>query len=202
MARYTGPRNKRARRIGQDLGLKTNPKSLERRINTLPGTHGRKGKGKVSDFGIQLNEKQKAKAIYGILERQFKQYYIKASRNPQATGQVMLSLLERRLDNAVYRLGFAPTRRAARQLVTHGNVKVNGKKLSIPSFQVMTGQTISLTDTAVKIPYIKILLEDKDYKTPKWLTRKAIVGKVERDPLREDLTETINEQLIVEYYSR
>ena len=193
MARYTGPRNKRARRIGQDLGLKTNPKSLERRINTLPGTHGRKGKGKVSDFGIQLNEKQKAKAIYGILERQFKQYYIKASRNPQATGQVMLSLLERRLDNAVYRLGFAPTRRAARQLVTHGNVKVNGKKLSIPSFQVMTGQTISLTDTAVKIPYIKILLEDKDYKTPKWLTRKAIVGKVERDPLREDLTETINE---------
>ena len=201
MARYTGPRNKRARRIGQDLGLKTNPKSLERRINTLPGTHGRKGKGKVSDFGIQLNEKQKAKAIYGILERQFKQYYIKASRNPQATGQVMLSLLERRLDNAVYRLGFAPTRRAARQLVTHGNVKVDGKKVDIASYQTKPGQTISIAEKAQKFIFVSPNLTDKVVPS-KWLSRTATEGKIDRLPTREEIGSDIKENLIIEFYSR
>lgn len=202
MARQNGPRNKKARRIGMDLGLKTNTKSLERRINTPPGQHGRKGRGKVSDYGVQLTEKQKAKFIYGVMERQFKQYYTLASRNPQATGEVLLSLLERRLDNVVYRLGFVPTRRAARQLVAHGNVTVNGKKLDIPSYTVRVGETVSITKTATEIPYIKEMLEAKDYVPPKWLERKAIVGKMIRVPLREDITETINEQLIVEYYSR
>jgi small subunit ribosomal protein S4 len=202
MARYNGPRNKQARRIGADLGLKTNPKSLERRINTVPGQHGRKGKGKVSDFGIQLTEKQKAKFIYGVMEHQFKKYYVEASRNPLATGEVMLSLLERRLDNCLYRLGFAPTRRAARQLVAHGNVKVDEKKLSIPSYSVKIGQTLSLTSTALAIPYIKDILESKTLAIPAWLTRQGAIGKVTRLPVRTDITEEINDQLIVEYYSR
>lgn len=202
MARYTGPRNKLARRLGQDLGLKTNPKLLERRLNTLPGQHGKRGKGKVSEFGTQLAEKQKAKAIYGIMERQFKKYYSLAARTPQATGEVLLSLLERRLDNVVYRLGFVPTRRAARQLISHGNVLVNNKKLNIPSFQVSEGEVISLSTTAIGIPYIKELLVLKDYVVPQWLARKASVGKVVRLPKREETTETIQEQLIVEFYSR
>ena len=203
MARYTTPRNKQARRIGADLGLKTNNKSVERRLATPPGQHGRKGKrGKQSDYSVQLTAKQKAKMIYGVLERQFKKYYTVASRNPQATGAVMLSLLERRLDNTLYRLGFAPTRRAARQLVSHGNATVNGKKMSIPSYRVQVDDTISISPTAAAIPYVKALLESKDVSIPKWLERKALVGKVVRLPLRDDLTEDINEQLIVEFYSR
>lgn len=202
MARYNGPKNKKARRIGQDLGGKTNPKSLERRINTPPGQHGRKGRGKMSDYGIQLAEKQKAKYIYGVLERQFKQYYTVATRTPSATGAVLLQLLERRLDNVVYRLGFTPTRRAARQLVSHGNVTVNGKKLSIPSYHVRQGDVIGLTQTAISIPYIKTLLENKNFHAPSWLERKASVGKVLSLPNREAVVENINEQLIVEYYSR
>ncbi len=202
MARYTGPKNKKARRLGVDLGLKSNPKSLERRLGTPPGQHGRKGTRKVSDYGIQLAEKQKAKAIYGILERQFRKYYIEASRNPLATGEVMLSLLERRLDNCLYRLGFVPTRRAARQLVAHGNVLVNGKKLSIPSYQVKTGDTVSLSTKGSAIPYIKSRLADDSITPANWLDRKAIAGKVTRLPARADIIEAINEQLIVEFYSR
>ena len=202
MARYNGPKNKKARRIGQDLGGKTNPKSLERRINTPPGQHGRKGRGKMSDYGIQLQEKQKAKYIYGVLERQFKQYYTVASRTPSATGAMLLQLLETRLDNVIYRLGFAPTRRAARQLVSHGNVTVNGKKLSIPSYHVKVSDVVGLTQTAMAIPYIKTLLESKDVHAPTWLERSAAVGKVLALPSREAVTENINEQLIVEYYSR
>lgn len=203
MARQKGPRNKRARRLGQDLGLKTNPKLLERRINTLPGQHGRKGRrGKISEYGVQLMEKQKAKAIYGVLERQFKKYYTLATKTPQATGALLLSLLERRLDNVIFRLGFAPTRRAARQLVSHGNVLVNGKKLSIPSYQVSVGETVSISKTAANIPYIKDLLENKEFQPPTWLTRQATSGKITRLPERDDIVENINEQLIVEFYSR
>jgi small subunit ribosomal protein S4 len=202
MARYTGPKNKKQRRLGIDLGLKSNPKSLERRIATPPGQHGRKGTRKVSDYGVQLAEKQKAKIMYGILERQFRKYYVEASRDPLATGEVMLSLLERRLDNVIYRLGFVPTRAAARQLVAHGNVTVNGKKVNIPSYQVIVGETVSLSTKGSNIPYIKSRLTDKDIKSAPWLERKAIVGKVTRLPERSDLTEAINEQLIVEFYSR
>mgnify|MGYP001558859897 CR=1 FL=1 len=202
MARYTGPKNKKARRFGVDLGLKSNPKSVERRLGTPPGAHGRKGSRKVSDYGVQLAEKQKAKIMYGILERQFKKYYTEASRDPLATGEVMLSLLERRLDNCIYRLAFVPTRAAARQLVSHGNITVNGKKLNIPSYKVRVGDVISLSSTAASIPYIKSLLADKDKISVSWLDKKAIAGKVIRLPLRSDITEAINEQLIVEFYSR
>lgn len=203
MARYTGPKNKKARRLGVDLGLKSNPKSLERRIGTPPGAHGRKGGNrKVSDYGVQLAEKQKAKITYGILERQFKKYYTEAARNPLATGEVMLSLLERRLDNCIYRLGFVPTRAAGRQLVSHGNVTINGKKLNIPSYKVKVGDVIGLSDTATKIPYIKALLDDKEKLAPTWFDKKASMGKVTRLPARSDITEAINEQLIVEFYSR
>lgn len=202
MARYTGPRNKKARRLGTDLGLKGNTASLERRINTPPGSHGKKGHGKVSDYGIQLAEKQKARFTYGVMERQFSKYYKIATRTPQATGEMLLSLLERRLDNVIYRLGMAPTRRAARQLVSHGNVTVDGKKMSIPSYQVMEGQVVSISATAAAIPYIKELLGKKDVVIPKWLERKALQGHVLRMPKRDDLTENIQEQLIVEFYSR
>ena len=202
MARFNGPRNKIARRLGQDLGLKSNPKSLERRINTPPGQHGRKGRGKISDFGMQLAEKQKAKNTYGVLERQFRQYYKLASRTPQATGAALLSLLERRLDNVVYRLGLAPTRRAARQLVAHGNVQVNAAKVSIPSYRVSVEEVVTLSNRAAAIPYVKALLENKDYAPPLWLEKKGSVGRITRLPLRTDITENINEQLIVEYYSR
>lgn len=202
MARYTGPKNKKARRIGADLGLKTNTKSLDRRLATPPGSHGRKGKRKVSDYGLQLAEKQKAKFIYGVLERQFKRYYQQASKNPSATGAVMLSLLERRLDNVVYRLGFAPTRAAARQLVAHGHVKVNDRKLSIPSYEVKVEDVVTLTTKAASIPAVKETLENENATSPRWLARKAIVGKMVSLPAREDIAEDINEQLIVEYYSR
>lgn len=203
MARYTGPKNKKARRLGSDLGLKTTGVKLERRLSTPPGAHGRKGGNrKVSDYGVQLAEKQKAKVIYGILERQFKKYYTEAARNPLSTGEIMLQLLERRLDNCVYRLGFVPTRAAARQLVSHGNVQVNGKKLNIPSYKVRVGDVVSLTDTAANIPYIKTLLADKEKLAAAWLEKKATSGKVSRLPSRSDITEAINEQLIVEFYSR
>lgn len=202
MARYNGPKNKKARRLGVDLGLKTNPKSLERRLNTPPGQHGKKGQKKLSDYGLQLAEKQKAKIAYGLLEKQFHKYYTVATRNPSATGEMMLSLLERRLDNVVYRLGLAPTRRAARQLVSHGNALVNGRKMTIPSYQVGLNDTVTLSAKGLAIPYVKALLEQKDFSTPSWLERKAAVGKVLRAPQRDDITEAINEQLIVEFYSR
>lgn len=201
MARYTGPKNKKARRLGVDLGLKSSNK-LERRLSTPPGAHGRKGTRKVSDYGVQLAEKQKAKIMYGILERQFKKYYTMASKNPLSTGEVMLSLLERRLDNCIYRLGFVPTRAAGRQLVSHGNVMVGGKKLNIPSYIVKVGDVISLTKTATNIPYIKTRLADKELGSAPWLDKKAVAGKVTRLPAREDIIEAINEQLIVEFYSR
>lgn len=202
MARNTGAKTKLMRRVGQDLGLKSNPLKAAKRINVPPGMHGRKGKRKVSEYGLQLLEKQKARTIYGVLEKQFHRYYVKATRHSEATGSALLSLLERRLDNVVYRLGLAPTRAAARQLVNHGNVRVNDQKVSIPSYSVKVNDVITLTDTATNIPYIAELLKDKDLSIPKWLNRKAGAGQVVRLPEREDVTEDISEQLIVEYYSR
>ncbi|MBP9702792.1 30S ribosomal protein S4 [Candidatus Woesebacteria bacterium] len=202
MARNTGPRNKIARRLGVDLGLKTNTKSLERRLQSPPGQHGKKGRGKMSDYGIQLAEKQKVKAIYGVLERQFSKYYEVATKSSEATGEAMLSLLERRLDNVIYRLKLAPTRRAARQIVSHGNAIVNGRKLTIPSYRVNPEDVITLSATGLAIPSVKLMQEEKDVQLPSWLEKKASVGKVTRMPVRADLSEVINEQLIVEFYSR
>lgn len=203
MARYTGPKNKLARAQKQDLGLKTKVDKLARRLMVPPGQHGQKGKfGKSSDYALQLAEKQKAKRIYGILERQMSNYYKMARKNPKSTGTMLLQLLELRLDNVVYKLGFAPTRNAARQFVTHGHVLVNNKKLSIPSYQVRIGDLISISSKIQENPDVKKLISDKKFELPKWLDKKAIVGKLLREPERQELDSTIQEQLIVEFYSR
>jgi small subunit ribosomal protein S4 len=203
MARHTGPKNKLSRKFGQDLGLKTNSLKVARRLNVLPGQHGRRLRRKVSDYGVQLLEKQKVRFIYGVQEKYLRSTYQLAMREPLATGQELLKLLERRLDNTVYRLGFAPTRAAARQLVNHGQIRVNDKKVDIPSFRVSIGDVITLKDKAAKIPYIAELLGEKSTViTPKWLERQATVGKVIALPERDDIAEGIEEQLVVEYYSR
>lgn len=203
MARYTGPKNRLSRREGVNLDLKTAGNlKLERRLKVLPGQHGRRGRRKTSEFGIQLREKQKVKRMYGVLEKQFASYYEKAAKTKGATGETLLVTLERRLDNVVYRLGFAPTRQSARQIVSHGHVLVNGKRMTIPSYLVKTDDTISLDTKAQNIAYIKKLLEEKTLTIPNWLEKKAVVGKVARYPKREDITGDIAEQQIIEYYSR
>lgn len=202
MARYTGPKNKLARKIGEDLGLKSNALKANKRINVRPGQHGAKGRRKVSDFGTQLREKQKVKFMYGVLEKQLHRLYVEASKNPTATGAALLSLLERRLDNAVYRLGWAPTRAAARQLVNHGHVRVNERKMGIPSYQVKVEDVIRLTDKALAVPAVAALIKEETSAVPAWFEKKGPVAKVARLPQREDIQEAINEQLIVESYSR
>lgn len=202
MARYTGPKNKLARKVGEDLGLKTNALKVARRLMVRPGQHGHRGRRKVSDYGIQLQEKQKVKYIYGILEKQLNRVYKEASKNPTATGSALLSLLERRLDNVVYRAGWTPTRFAARQLVSHGHVQVNGKKMNIPSYRVVVNDVINLKAKTMKIPYVAELLKDESVSAPEWIQRKGAVAKVASLPVREDVVEKIDEQLVVEYYSR
>jgi len=202
MARQHGPKNKLARRAGVDLGLKTNSVKLGRRLNIPPGQHGRKGTRKVSEYGVQLREKQKVKWIYGILEKQFQRYYVKATKKHGETGATLLQLLECRLDNIVYRLGFAPTRASARQLVAHGHVTVDNKKVDRASFQIAPDMVIKISDKASKIPAVANVLEEKNKNVPKWLERQGIMGKVKTLPNREDIDSEINENLVVEYYSR
>ncbi|MBI3380047.1 30S ribosomal protein S4 [Candidatus Gottesmanbacteria bacterium] len=206
MARYTGPKNRLARREGADLGLKTTGmsahSSLLRRMKIPPGQHGQKGTRKISDYGKQLREKQKVKRIYGLLEKQFRNYFEKASRNPANTGEVFLTLLERRLDNVVYRLGMAPTRASARQFVSHGHIQVDGKRVNIPSFQTSEGMVVSPKQKLLETPLLKKLMEDKDLPLPDWLKRQGPVGKILRLPKREDILDDIAEQLIIEFYSR
>ena len=183
MARYTGPKNKLARKIGEDLGLKSNPLKVARRLSIRPGQHGSRGRRKVSDYGIQLQEKQKVKYIYGILEKQLRRLYENASKNPTATGSALLSLLERRLDNVVYRAGWAPTRAAARQLVNHGHVLVNGGKMNIPSYRVQVDDVLNLTDKTLKVPVVAEMLK-ADVAPPEWIEKKQAVAKVARLPER------------------
>lgn len=202
MARYTGPKNKLARRIGEDLGLKTNALKVTRRLSILPGQHGAKGRRKISNYGQQLKEKQKVKYIYGILEKQLRKLYEEASKNPTATGAALLSLLERRLDNVVYRAGLAPTRASARQFVSHAHFQVNGRKMSIPSYQVKVGDVISIRNKSMKVPMLAELMNSEDRTTASWIKAKGAVLSVESLPTRDDITERIEEQLIVEYYSR
>ncbi len=202
MARFTGPKNKLSRHVSLDLGLKTSGTKLQRRLNVPPGQHGHKGHRKVSEYGQQLAEKQKLKWQFGLLERQFRRYYAKAAKTKQATGEMLLQLLERRLDNIIYRLKFAPTRASARQLITHGHVLVDGKKMSIPSYEIKVNQTISLSPKALNMPLVKDILAQKDAVVPDWITRKAAVGKITRLPERKDIDIDVNEQLIVEFYSR
>lgn len=201
MARYTGPKNKLQRQVGDNLGLKSNAAKVARRLSIRPGQHGHKGRRKISDFGNQLREKQKIKYIYGILEKQLSKLYKEAGKNPTATGAALLTLLEKRLDNVVYRLGWTATRAAARQLVGHNHVQVNGKKMTVPSYQVKVGDVITLKAKSTKIPTVAQLLTESP-SIPEWLERKGPAGKIARLPDRKDITEVIDEQLVVEYYSR
>jgi small subunit ribosomal protein S4 len=189
-----------------DLGYKTIGSkahaALLRRLNIIPGMHGQRGKRKSSDYGIQLREKQKVKRFYGLLERQFRRFFSMAKKWRGNTGDKFLQFLERRLDNTLYRLNIAPTRALARQLVNHGHVRVDGSRVTIPSFLIQVGQVITLTPKGLEIPAVKKILEDKTVHVPEWLERKGPVGRMVRLPERADITEDINEQLIIEFYSR
>lgn len=200
MARYTGSKHKLARREGINIIDKTSA-SLQRRLNTPPGVHSRKNKRRLSEFGLQLREKQKAKAMYSILEKQFSKMIRIVEKQKGDTGEMLLSLLETRLDNLVYRLGFAKSRFQARQFVGHGHVRVNGKKLTIPSYQVKENDIISLSDTIQKTPDIVKLLGEK-VDTLSFLKREGNQGKLVRMPKRADIEVPFNTQQIIEYYSR
>lgn len=206
MGRYTGPKNRLSRREGIDLGLKTLGTSahgeLLRRLKIPPGAHGQKMRRKISDYGSQLREKQKVKRMYGLLERQFRKYFDEASRVRLNTGEALLTILERRLDNVLYRLNLAPTRASARQFISHGHVMVDGKKVNIPSFLVNRDMVITPKLTMLEIPAVKKLLEEKEPQIAAWLERKGPVGKILRLPKRDDVAEDISEQLIIEFYSR
>ncbi|MBU1127228.1 MAG: 30S ribosomal protein S4 [Patescibacteria group bacterium] len=207
MARYTGPKCKRCRREGAKLFLKGDrcysaKCPIERKGAVPPGQHGARSFRKLSEYGQQLREKQKAKRLYGVLEGQFRNYYKKASLSRASTGEVLLRLLESRLDNVVYRMGIAPSRSIARQLVSHGNVLIDGKKTTIASYQIKPGQVISLKNKALEIPAVKKDFSERAKKVPSWLDRKGPVGKVTRLPEKEEMETGINEQLIVEYYSK
>ncbi|KKS81032.1 MAG: 30S ribosomal protein S4 [Candidatus Woesebacteria bacterium GW2011_GWC1_43_10b] len=200
MARYTGPKDRLSRREGFDLFGKGGKLT---RLNVSPGVHGPKGQiSRKTQYGTQLREKQKVKRLYGVLEKQFKGYMNKAFRARATTPDVLFSLLETRLDNVVYRLGFGETRPQARQFVSHRHVLVNGEKINIPSYQVKVGDTISLSAKAMNTPSVKKLLEKKPENLPSWLKRKAAVGQIARLPKRDDVIEPINEQDIIEFYSR
>jgi small subunit ribosomal protein S4 len=202
MSRYTGSKNKLARRIGEDLGLKTNAVKVARVLNSRPGQHGAKNKRKLSDYGTQLKEKQKVRYIYGVTEKQLRHLYEKATKNPTATGAALLNLLERRLDNVVYRLGWTATRAAARQLVSHNHVLVNGKKMNVPSYTVDVNDVVTIKSTFVSSPAVAERLKEEEKQIPAWLERKGAAGKVLRYAERVEIREALEEQLIVEYYSR
>ncbi|MCX7606357.1 MAG: 30S ribosomal protein S4 [Bacteroidia bacterium] len=202
MARYTGPRQKISRRFGEPI---FGPSRVLSRKNYAPGIHGRfKRGGKVSEYGRQLMEKQKAKAIYGVLERQFRRFFEEASRMKGSTGENLLQLLERRLDNVVYRMGFARTRPAARQLVNHGHILVNGKRVTIPSYLVSPGDTISLTPQAQKVEAIRKVFEDQSRGKFGWveLRKPEYAGTFLYVPARAEIPENIQERYIVELYSK
>lgn len=211
MARYTDPVCRLCRREGVKLFLKGercySPKCAIEKRNMPPGMHGAKrARRKPSDFHRQLREKQKVRRIYGVFERQFRRYFRQALKTKGLTGTTLLVLLERRLDNVVYRLGFAASRAQARQLVTHGHFTVNGKKVDIASYQVEPGDVIQVAANSRQLTYFKDLMEQGRRHTmpPKWLAvdMPALSGHVLAMPTREDIDPNINEQLIVEYYSR
>lgn len=201
MARYTGPKHKLARREGVNILEKSAP-SLIRRLNVPPGGHRLRSRRKLSEYGRELREKQKAKRMYGILERQFSKYFKIALKKRGTTGEAFLQLLETRLDNIVYRLGLSPTRPMARQLIVHGHVQVNNQKVDRPSYQVKEGNIISLTQKAMEIPSVKKLLSEKNITSYPFLKREGPVGKLVKIPKREDIEIPIDEKLIIEYYSR
>lgn len=175
---------------------------IDRRGAVPPGQHGHKRKRRLSEYGIHLAETMKVKRVYGINERQLGNYFLQARKVREATGEALLQMLESRLDNLVYRFGFAPSRRLARQLVGHGYILVDGRQVNIPSYLVKGNQIVALGDKALKMAEVKKRLEDKDYKLPSWLERKVSVGRLVRLPKKEEMETEIDEQLLVEYYSR
>jgi small subunit ribosomal protein S4 len=201
MARYTGPKVRISRRFNEPI-LGDN-KALQKK-NYAPGQHGRGKKRKQSEYATQLNEKQKAKYIYGLLERQFAKTFVAATRKKGKTGEVLLQLLEARLDNTVYRLGIAPTRRAARQLVLHKHIQVNGETVNIPSFTLKPGELVGVRERSKSLEAITNSLSTQGARKYNWLEwdNNEMVGKIINLPSREDIPENISEQLIVELYSK
>jgi small subunit ribosomal protein S4 len=201
MARYRGPKAKIARKFGEPIEGQS--KVLQKK-NYPPGMHGRGRRKKQSEFAIQLMEKQKAKYIYGVLERQFAKMFDHASRQKGVTGENLLQLLEGRLDNSVYRLGIAPTRRGARQLVSHKHILVNGTVVNIPSFQLKPGDVVAVREKSKSLEAITESLRGKGTTRYSWLEwdNGSLSGKFVNVPLREDIPENIKEQLIVELYSK
>ncbi len=213
MARYTGAVCKLCRREGEKLYLKgsrcLSPKCALERRNYPPGPHGKEKafrRGRASDYSLQLREKQKVRRIYGVLERQFRRYYRVALQRPGLTGSNLLSILESRLDNVIYRMGFADSRAQARQMVSHGHFEVNGRRTDVPSLLVTVGDKIEVREgSRNRSVYFKNLREGGvDRMAPDWIKRdiQGLKGEVVRIPERADIDMSINEQLVVEYYSR
>ncbi len=209
MARYTDAACRLCRREGQKLFLKGDrcytDKCAVTRRSYAPGQHGQGRRSKVSEYGKQLREKQKARRYYGVLESQFKGYFEMAEKKTGKTGENLLAILESRLDNVVYRLGFAMSRAEARQLVTHGHFTVDGRKCNIPSFLVKPGMVVALKESSRSLEKFKTVIEVNSFRQPpKWLDydKNAISAKVTAMPAREDIDLPIEEQLIVEFYSR
>jgi small subunit ribosomal protein S4 len=206
MARYNGPVGKISRRLG--IGITEKGAKILSKRSYPPGQHGPGARRRqVSDYGNQLLEKQKARYLYGVLERQFRRLFEEASRRSGVTGEYLLSLLERRLDNVVYRLGMATTRNQARQLVNHGHITVNGRKTNIPSYSVRVGDVIAVRPESRRRTYFKNMVDAgalNRYRAPDWLELNAaeMSGRITSLPRREDAEAGINEQLIVEFYSR
>jgi len=209
MGRYIGPKFKHSRREGEKLderGVRASgPKSPMVKRNYPPGQHGPERQKRSSEYGMRLRTKQKAKRIYGVFERQFRNYYKNAIRRRENSGELIFQQLERRLDNIVFRLGYATTRRAARQLVTHKKITVNGKVVNVPSFQVRVHDDIGVTDKAKKTVYFQDLVKTiEKYDAPEWLSlkKKEMVGMVMHLPTSELMPHTLDLQSIIEFYSR
>jgi len=206
MARYLGPKLKLSRREGTDLFLKSGVRAIDTKckIETIPGQHGAR-RGRLSDYGVQLREKQKVRRIFGVLEKQFSNYYKEAARQKGNTGENLLQLLETRLDNVVYRMGYASTRAEARQLVSHKAIVVNGVVVNIPSFTVKAEDVVSVREKSKTQARIIAALDLADQREkPLWVEvdSKTLEGTFKRVPDRADLSAEINEQLIVELYSK
>ncbi|MBB1319881.1 30S ribosomal protein S4 [Shewanella sp. SR43-4] len=206
MARYLGPKLKLSRREGTDLFLKSGVRAIDSKckLETAPGQHGAR-KPRLSEYGIQLREKQKVRRIYGVLEKQFRNYYKEAARLKGNTGENLLQLLEVRLDNVVYRMGFGSTRAESRQLVSHKSVMVNGRVVNIPSFKVSANDVVSIREKSRTQARIKAALEVSGQREkPTWVEvdNAKMEGAFKRVPERSDLSADINEQLIVELYSK
>lgn len=201
MARYTGPKTKIARKFGEPI---FGEDKVFAKRNYPPGQHGQNRRKKTSEYGTQLREKQKAKYTYGVLERQFRNLFEKAARSNGITGEVLLQLLESRLDNVVYRLGLAPSRPAARQLVLHKHINVNGKNVNIPSYRVLPGDIITVREKSKSLEVIADSLSGFNHSKYPWIEWDESIkgGKFLHVPQREDIPETIKEQLIVELYSK